>query len=103
MAANKPETAAPAVHEIAGGWITEKQGTEVPAFLRVAYVVIASACVAYLIIYMYGEVGHDERGPLVRQFNLSTFTNEPLMYGIAATVALFFIGVSVFAARKSHE
>ncbi len=99
MAANKPETAPP-VHEIAGGWITEKQGTEVPAFLRVAYVVIASCCVAYLILYMYGETGHEERGPLVKQFNLSTFTNEPLMYGIAGMAALFFIGVSFFAAKR---
>jgi len=41
----KTEAGKPAVHEIAGGWITEKTGTEVPVFLRVAYVLIASACV----------------------------------------------------------
>ncbi len=101
MAAEVKPTAQP-VHEIAGGWITEKQGTEVPVFLRVCYVVIASASVAYLILYMYGEVEHAERGPLVKQFNLSTFTNESLMYGIAAVVALFFIGVSAFAAQKDE-
>ncbi len=99
MSTNKT-TAAQPVHDIAGGWITEKQGTEVPVFLRVSYVVIASCCVAYLILYMYGETGNEERGALVKQFNLATFTSEPLMYGIAALVALFFIGVSVFAAQK---
>jgi hypothetical protein len=99
----KPQIEQAAVHEIAGGWITEKAGTEVPAFLRVAYVVIASACAAYLILYMYGETGHAERGPLVKQFNMATYTNEPLMYAIAAMVALFFVGVSVFAAKKGPE
>jgi len=98
----KAQTAKPPVHEIAGGWINEKEGTEVPLFLRVCYVVIASSAVAYLILYMYGETSHPERGPLVQQFNLSTFTSEPLMYAIAALVALFFIGVSLFAAKKDH-
>ncbi|MGD1070399.1 MAG: hypothetical protein ABSB15_09685 [Bryobacteraceae bacterium] len=93
----------PAVHDIAGGWITEKADTEVPVFLRVCYVLIASCSVCYLIFYMYGEVGHAERGPLVKQFNLSTFTSEPFMYMVAAMVAIFFIGVSVFAAKKDHE
>ena len=97
------EVKKPEVHEIAGGWITEKEGTEVPVFLRVVYVLVASSAVAYLILFMYGEVDHPERGPLVKQFNLSTFTSEPLMYSIAAMVALFFIGVSVFAAKKGHD
>jgi len=99
----RPLPEKPAVHEIAGGWITEKADTPVPLFLRVAYVVIASPGVAYLILYMYGEVGNAERGPLVKQFNLSTTTSEPLMYAIAALVALFFIGVSIFASKKGHE
>jgi len=99
----KTQGAEPAIHEIAGGWITEKAGTEVPVFLRVCYIVIASSTVAYLIMYMYGEVTHAERGPLVRQFNLSTTTSEPLMYGVAALAALFFIGVSAFAAKKSQD
>jgi len=99
----KPMIQKPAVHEIAGGWITEKPDTEVPVFLRVCYVLIASSAVAYLILYMYGETGHAERGPLVKQFNLSTFTSEPFMYMVAALVAVFFIGVSVLAAKKGHE
>ncbi len=99
----RTEAAAHDVHEIAGGWITEKKNTEVPTFLRLVYVVVAACMAAYLIVYMYGETGHSERGPLVKQFNLSTFTNEPLMYGIATVVILFFIGVSVYAAKKTHD
>ena len=71
--------------------------------LRICYVVIASACIAYLILFMYGEVGHAERGPLVQQFNRATFTSDPLMYSIAGLAAAFFVGVSIFAAQKPHD
>jgi hypothetical protein len=99
----KAQAEKPAVHEIAGGWITEKEGTEVPAFLRVCYVLIASAAVCYLVLYMYGDVGNAERGPLVKQFDLATITSEPFMYSVAALVAVFFVGVSVYAAKKDRE
>ena len=32
----------PELHEYAGGWITERKGTEVPSFLKFAYIVIAA-------------------------------------------------------------
>jgi hypothetical protein len=103
MAIEAKATEAPATHDIAGGWLTEKADSPVPPFLRVCYVVIASACIAYLILFMYGEVGHADRGPLVQQFNNATFTNEPLMYTIAGLAAAFFVGVSIFAAQKPHD
>jgi len=103
MAAEKSLSETPATHDHAGGWITEKADSPVPPFLRICYVVIASACVAYLIMFMYGEVGHAERGPLVKQFNQATFTNETLMYTIAAIAAAFFVGVSIFAAKNPHD
>lgn len=103
MATETEAPEAPATHDIAGPWITEKNDSPVPPFLRVCYVVVASACVAYLILFMYGEVGHAERGPLVQQFNRATVTNEPLMYSIAGLAAAFFVGVSIFAARKPHD
>jgi len=99
----KPQIEQPAVHDIAGGWITEKTDTPVPMFLRIAYVVIATPGVAYLIMYMYGDVGNAERGPLIQQFNLSTHTSEPLMYAIAALVAVFLVTVSLVASKKGHE
>ena len=93
----------PVVHEIAGGWITEKADTGVPAFLRACYVLISSAAAAYLIIYMYGETSHSDRGPLVKQFNLVTITNEPFMYIVAALVVAYIVILSIFAAGKAHK
>jgi hypothetical protein len=54
------------IKEYADGWITERKGTEVPAFLKFAYIIIAGGCLTYLVIYMNGETGHAERGPLVQ-------------------------------------
>lgn len=91
------------VEEIAGGWITEKKGTDVPAFLKGAYFVIFIGCALYLIVYMYGEVDHSERGPLVREFNRYTGTSETLMYAIVAICVVFFIGMVMFAFSKPHK
>lgn len=93
----------PALHDIAGGWITEKPDTPVPMFLRIAYVVIATPGVAYLLMFIYGDVGNADRGPLIEQFNKSTHTSEPFMYIVAALVAVFGIAVSLFASKKGHE
>jgi len=100
MADKKPTVE---VSEIAGGWITEKKGTDVPAFLKGAYFVIFLGAAIYFVIYMYGEVDHSDRGPLVRQFNAATNTSEGLMYGIVALCVLMFIGMVIFAFGKVHE
>jgi hypothetical protein len=91
------------VKEIAGGWISEKKGTDVPAFLKACYFVIFSSAAIYLIIYMYGEVSHSDRGPLVKQFNQATQTSEGLMYAVTALAVLFFIGMIIFVFGKPHE
>ncbi len=91
------------VEEIAGGWITEKKGTDVPAFLKATYFVVFLGAASYLIIYMYGEVNHAERGPQVQQFNQATNTSEGLMYGIAALTVAFFIGMVIFVFGKPHK
>ena len=36
----------PEVKDYAGGWITEKKGTEVPGFLKLAFPIIGLSCVA---------------------------------------------------------
>lgn len=91
------------VKDIAGGWITEKKGTDVPVFLKASYFVVFLGCAAYLIIYMYGEVGHADRGPLVQQFNKASQTSEGLMYGIVALCVAFFIAMIIFAFGKPHD
>ena len=91
------------IKEYAGGWITERAGTEVPGFLKLAIPVIAAGCLAYFLLFMYGETGHEERGALVRQLNAATEASGVMMYLVAAMVIVFGIIVVVFALAKSHK
>lgn len=92
------------IHEYAGGWISEREGTEVPGFLKLAIVVISGGCLAYFFLYMYGEVRNQERGMLVEQLNAATQSSPALMYLIAGMIVIFAVIVAVFAIRKSpHE
>ncbi len=88
--------------DYAGGWITEKEGTEPPAFLKLAFPIIGLGAVAYLFFYMNGEVSNSTRGPLVQAFNLATSTADGFMYGVAALAAVFVVIVVGFALRRSH-
>ncbi|MBL0156773.1 MAG: hypothetical protein IPP47_06670 [Bryobacterales bacterium] len=90
--------------EYAGGWMTERKGTEVPGFLKLAFPVIGLGATSYFILYMNGEVSHDERGPLVRLFNQATTSADGLMYVVAAMALVFVVTVILFSIRKSkHE
>jgi hypothetical protein len=89
--------------DYAGGWIMEREGTDIPAFLKFAYIAIAGGCIAYFLLYMYGEVNHSERGPLVRALNAATEASGGLMYAIAALIVIFGIVTVVFSFRKPHE
>jgi hypothetical protein len=92
------------IHEYAGGWITERTGTEVPGFLKLAIVVIAGGALAYFFLYMYGETRNEERGMLVQQLNAATESSAAFMYLVAALIVIFAVIVAVFAIRKSpHE
>ena len=91
------------IKEYADGWITEREGTEIPGFLKLAYIVIAGGCLAYFFLYMYGEVNHPERGPLVRALNAATEASAGLMYAIAALIVIFGVIVVVFSFGKSHD
>jgi hypothetical protein len=96
------EPSKPSVKEYAGGWMTEKEGTEVPGFLKLAFLVIAGGCLTYFLLFMYGETGHEERGALVRQMNAATEASAVLMYLVAAMIIVFGVIVVVFALAKSH-
>jgi len=89
--------------DYAGGWITEREGTDIPTFLKFAYIVIAGGAIGYFFIYMYGEVDHSERGPLVRALNAATEASGGLMYAIAALIVIFGIITVAFSFRKPHE
>jgi hypothetical protein len=92
----------PKLKEYADGWITEREGTDVPGFLKLAYIVIAAGCLGYFLLYMYGEVNHPERGPLVRALNAATGASGSLMYAIAALIVIFGVIVVAFSFRKPH-
>jgi len=91
------------IKEYAGGWITEREGTEIPGFLKLAYIVIAGGALAYFFFYMYGEVNHPDRGPLVRALNAATEASAGLMYAIAALIVIFGVIVVAFSFGKSHD
>ncbi len=91
------------LHEYADGWITERKGTEVPTFLKIAYIFIAGGCLTYLIVYMNGEVNHSERGVLVRLFNAATTSANGLMYTIVGIGVVYALILLAFAFRKFHQ
>jgi hypothetical protein len=99
-----PETKAPEeIKEYADGWITERKGTDIPAFLKFSYIVIALGVIAYFLLYMNGEVNHSDRGALVRQFNAVTQSSPALMYTVIAMVVIYAVVVVVFAFKSYHE
>ena len=91
------------IKEYADGWITERADSQIPAFLKLAYIVIAAGCLAYFFIYMYGETSHPDRGPLVRALNAATEASAGLMYAIAAMIVIFGIIVVAFSFGKHHD
>jgi Na+/H+ antiporter NhaC len=100
---DKPAANNQELKEYAGGWMTERKGTDVPGFLKLAFPIIGFFCVAYLVVYMNGEVSHSDRGSIVQQFNRATESSPGLMYAIAACALVYVVLVVAFAIRKFHE
>jgi hypothetical protein len=91
------------IKDYAGGWITEREGTPIPGFLKLAYIVIAGGAMAYFLMYMYGEVSHPDRGRLVQAMNAATEASGGLMYAIAAMIVVYGVIVVLFSLRKSDH
>ena len=90
--------------EYAGGWITERKGTGIPGFLKIAYPVILVALIAYTFVYMNGEVNHPTRGGLVQQLNAVTGNANVFMYIVVALMAIFGVILLAFVYGKDkHE
>jgi hypothetical protein len=90
------------IKEYADGWITEREGTPIPGFLKLAFIVISFGAVGYFLLFMNGEVDHPERGPLVRAFNAATEASAALMYVIAGMIVIFGVIVVAVSLRKPH-
>jgi hypothetical protein len=92
------------IKEYADGWITEKEGTEVPGFLKGVYVVMGLGCCSYFILYMNGEVDHADRGALVTGFNKATTQADGFMFAVAGMALIYVLCVLLFAFRSGkHE
>lgn len=89
--------------EYAGGWMTERKGTDVPGFLKLAFPIIGLFCVSYVVVYMNGETGHAERGAIVQKFNEMTQSSSGFMYFVAGLALVYVVLVVVFAIRSFHE
>jgi len=98
--AQEPETD---LHQYADGWISERKGTGVPAFLKFAYIVIIAGVIGYFFLYMNGEVNHSDRGALVRQFNAATQSSPGLMYAVIAMVVVYAVIVVAFAFKAVRK
>jgi hypothetical protein len=96
---NDPEK----LHSYAEGWINERKGTDVPTFLKFAYIVIAVGALTYIFVYWMGEIHSSDHGVLVQQFNRATQTSHTFLYVVGALVSLFIILLVKFAFSKLHE
>ena len=98
------ETKKEEIHELAGGWITERADAPVPLFLKLAYVGFCIFGLAYLFNYWAGETGHATRGPLVQEINKvmqTPGTGFHLFIGV--TLLAFVIGLFwVTFRRETH-
>ena len=88
------------IKEYAGGWITEREGTQIPPFLKLSYIVIAAGCLAYFLLFMYGETSHPDRGVLVQALNAATQASAGLMYAVAGMIVVFGVIVVAFSFGK---
>jgi len=91
------------LHDYAGRWISERKGTKIPGFLKLAYPIIALACLAYIFIYMNGEIHHSTRGPLVQQLNAVTGNANSFMYIVAALIAIYTVILFAFVFGKHRN
>lgn len=89
--------------EYAGGWMTEKRGTDAPIFLKVAFAVITLSCLTYLIVYMNGETDHADRGVLVQAFNKATGTANGFMYVVGGLVFIYICILVAFAFKRFRD
>ena len=91
------------LHEIAGGWIMERKGTDVPVFLKATYIVVAAACITYSIIWVNGDVSDSERGHLVQQFNSVTQFSSAFMWFVTFLVVIFAVILFKFAFTRHKD
>jgi hypothetical protein len=89
--------------DYAGGWLTERKGTDIPGFLKLAFPIIGVCTALYIVVQMMGDVDHATRGPFVRQFNKVSVTSPGFQYFVFALAAIYVAVLLVFTYRKFKE
>ena len=97
------EETKPELKDYAEGWITEQKETGIPPFLKLAYPIIIVATIAYMFLYMNGEVTHSTRGKLVQQLNAVTGSANGMMYVVVALMVVFAVILLSFVYGKSKH
>ena len=93
----------PELTDYADGWITERKGTGIPGFLKLAYPIILISVIVYLFVYMNGEITHSTRGNLVQELNSVTGNANTFMYVVLALIAAYVVVLLAFLYKKSDH
>jgi hypothetical protein len=100
--ADKPENGK--IHELAGGWITERAGTPIPTFLKFTYVGFCLFGLWYLYAYWAGETTHATRGTLVQEANrIMSVPGAGWHAVIGVCLLAFVVGLLVFAFTSRED
>lgn len=91
------------IHEIAGGWITERRGTPIPGFLKLAYVGFGLFGLYYLFTYWMGETTHATRGSLVSELNQAIGAPAGWWHILLAVILALFVGGLLWYAFAARE
>ncbi len=89
--------------QYADGWMTERKGTDIPKFLKLAFLIIGPACTAYIVLQMFGDIHHESRGPFVEQFAKVSVTSPVFQYVVTALALVYVIIMLVFTFRTFKE
>lgn len=104
MATEKQNNPQAPVHELAGGWITERKGTPIPLFLKLTYIGFCLFGLYYLFAYAQGETGHPTRGALVRlQNEAAQLPGMGWFIFLAAVLLAYVIGLLWYAFTAKEE
>lgn len=98
------ETETGKVHELAGGWITERAGTPIPTFLKMAYVGFCLFGLYYMVAFWKGEVAHETRGALVREINQVMEVPGAVWLGSLFVILFVFVaGLLIYAFSAASD
>ena len=92
------ETETRKVHQLAGGWITERAGTPIPTFLKMTYVGFCLFALYYMVAFWKGEVAHETRGALVREINQVMEVPGAVWLGSLFVILFVFVAGLLFYA-----